>query len=233
MNRKALLLAAMAGIWLLAAHTAKAQEPSYSATPPVESAAATSETVDGIAARIEDDILTESEVRELGTFQILVDGQRKPRAEIIRELEDQWIVRGEATAADYPEPSTEDVDRAYSQLERQFPSPAEFKRRCTTAGLSEAGARRLLAQQLYLSRFLDFRFRPAAQVTDAQVEEYYNNEFAAPLKKGGHAVPALEDVDDTIREVLVQRAINDRATTWLDDTRGRLQIDVISPEARP
>jgi hypothetical protein len=162
-----------------------------------------------------------------------VDGQPKSRAELIRELEDQWIVRGEAKAANYPEPSTEDVDRAYSQLEKQFPSPEEFKRRSTAVGLSEAAVRRLLEQQLYLSRFLDFRFRPAAQVTDLQIEEYYKTEFAAPLQKRGQPVPALDDVDDTIREVLVQRAINERAATWLDDTRGRLQIDVITPEAKP
>ena len=92
--------------------------------------------------------------------------------------------------------------------------------------------RRLLAQQLYLSRFLDFRFRPAAQITDSQIEEYYKNEFSAPLRKRGQAVPALDDVQDTIREVLIQRAISDRATAWLDDTRGRLQIDVLAPEAK-
>ena len=193
------------------------------------------QTVDGIAARIEDDILTESEVRELGAFQTLVDGQSKSRAELIRELEDQWIVRGEATAATLSrDRRTEDVDRAYSQLQRQFASPDEFKRRCASAGLSEAAVRRLLQQQLYLSRFLDFRFRPAAQVTDSQIEDYYKNEFAPQLKKRGQPVPALEDVDDTIREVLVQRAISDRATAWLDDTRGRLQIDVArQPEAKP
>jgi len=233
--RETIFILAMAiSLQALAASSANAQNGSYStiasATPSV---AGNSQTVDGIAARIDDDILTESEVRELGAFQTLVDGQAKSRAELIRELEDQWVVRGEATAATYPEPSAEDVDRAYSQLEKQFASPAEFSQRCAAAGLSEAAVRRLLQQQLYLSRFLDFRFRPAAQVTDSQIEDYYKNEFAAPLQKRGQPVPALEDVSDTIREVLVQRAISDRATAWLDDTRGRLQIDVLAPEARP
>ena len=56
------------------------------------------ETVDGIAARIEDDIITESEVRELSAFQELVEGKPKPRSEIIKELANQWIVRGETAA---------------------------------------------------------------------------------------------------------------------------------------
>jgi hypothetical protein len=81
------------------------------------------QTVDGVAARIEDDILTESEVQELGAFQQLVDGSEKPRTERIRELADQWIVRGEIETAKYPPPSAEDADRAYAQLEAQFSSP--------------------------------------------------------------------------------------------------------------
>jgi hypothetical protein len=234
MREKAFILAITISLHGLAPSPAKAQSESYSTiVSAASSSAGSSQTVDGIAARIDDDILTESEVRELGAFQTLVDGQSKPRAELLRELEDQWVVRGEATAATYPEPSTEDVDRAYSQLEKQFTSPAEFSQRCAAAGLSEAAVRRLLQQQLYLSRFLDFRFRPAAQVTDSQIEEYYKTEFAAPLQKHSQPVPALEDVSDTIREVLVQRAISDRATAWLDDTRGRLQIDVLAPEAKP
>ena len=196
-------------------------------------AAGDGQIVDGVAARIEDDILTESEVRELGAFQQLVDGSPKARTERIRELADQWIARGEIETAKYPPPSSADVDRAYTLLAAQFPSPEEFLRRCAAAGLSEAAVRRMLAQQLYLSRFLDYRFRPAAQIDAKQIETYYRDEFMPQVKAKNQTVPPLADVEDTIREVLVQRAINDRATQWLDDTRSRLKIDVVSNGARP
>jgi hypothetical protein len=188
---------------------------------------ATAQTIDGVAARIEDDILTESELRELAAFQQLVDGQSKTRAELIRELAAQWIVRGEANTAKFPRPSRVDVDRAYSELMKQFKSPEEFQARCRTAGLTEATVRRILEEQLYLSRFLDFRFRPAAQISDEDIEKYYREEFAPQLKTRGEAVPAFEDVSDTIREVLIQRAISERANKWLDETRERLKIDVV------
>lgn len=190
--------------------TTIAQQRSYSALPPDLSGSNGSQQVDGIAARIEDDILTESEVRELGDFQKLVDGQTKPRAELIQELTDQWIVRGEANAAKYPLPTPEDVDRAYAQLEKQFPA-GQFKQRYTSVGLSEAAVRRMLEEQLYLSRFLDYRFRPAVQVSEDQIEAYYKNEFTPQLKARGQAIPKLEDVADTIREVLAQREIDDRS----------------------
>jgi hypothetical protein len=226
MRAAILIFTFMAWLSSAGAKTASAQTHIYSELPP--GAGGNTQTVDGVAARIEDDILTESEVQELGAFQQLVDGQSKPRLELIRELADQWIIRGEANTAKFAQPPAEAVDRAYVQFVKQFPSPEEYQKRREAAGLTEAGVRRMVREQLYLSSFLDYRFRPAAQVDDKQIEAYYNNEFAPHLKARGEAVPALDDVEDTIREVLVQRAISDRATKWLDETREHLKIDIVA-----
>ena len=226
--RTALIVAACLGCLAGATSIRATQQDSSPA------AASTAEQpIDGVAARIEDDILTDSEVRELGAFQELVDGHAKSRDELIRELADQWIVRGEIETAKYPPPSAGDVDRAYAGLVAQFASQEDFAKRCSAVGLSDAAVRRLLQQQLYLSRFLDFRFRPATQVDSKQVEAFYNNELVPQLKAKNQTVPPLEDVDDTIREVLIQRAISQRATQWLDDTRSRLRIDVVTHGAQP
>ena len=207
--------------------SARAQSQSLSQSAP-ENPGGAALTIDGVAARIEDDILTESELRELAAFQQLVDGHSKTRAELIRELAAQWIVRGDANTAKFPRPSKADVDRAYSELMKQFKSPEEFQARCAAAGLTEAGVRRMLEEQLYLSRFIDFRFRPAAQISDEDIEKYYREEFMPQLKAHGEPLPPLEDVSDTIREVLIQRAISERAAKWLEETRNHLKIDVMT-----
>jgi hypothetical protein len=232
-QRTALSFACLALISAVASTRAFAQ----SVPPPVEAPApaspavrGTSHAVDGVAARIEDDILTESEVRELAAFQKLVDGQSKARADLIRELADQWIIRSEATNAKFPRTSAETVDHAYADFVKQFPSQDEFKQRCRIVGLTEAAVRRMLEQQLYLSRFIEYRFRPAAQVDDKQIETYYRDEFAPQLKMRGATVPLLEDVEETIREVLTQRLISERSNQWLDDAREHLRIDIISQD---
>lgn len=220
--RRAVLQLVLAAIFALPAATiARAQT-----RPPA--APAGTQTIDAIAARIEDDVITESEVRELGKYQQVVDGTAKPRDERIRELADQWIVRGEAKTARFAHPSNADIDHAYEKLVQQFRSETDFKSRCAAAGLSDSALRRILSDQLYLSRFLDYRFRPAIQVDDKQVQAYYDDEFAAVLRKRGEPVPPLDDVDEEIREVLIQRAISDRADKWLDDARERLKIDVVT-----
>jgi hypothetical protein len=227
MPRAIHILVLTAALLAFGARTARAQERSVS-DQPAKPPSGAGQTIDGVAARIEDDIITESEVRELAAFQQLVDGKPKPRSEILRELAEQWIVRGEANTARFSRPSQTDVDHAYASLAQQFKTPEEFQARCAAAGLTEAGVRRMLEEQLYLSHFIDFRFRPAAQISDQDIEKYYREEFAPQLKARGQPVPAMDEVDDTIREVLIQRAISERATRWLDETRDRLKIDVMT-----
>ena len=236
MQRAILVLAIMAWLAGPAASRGLAQTQQAAAlSPPADAGTAklAAQPIDGIAARIEDDILTDSEVRELAAFQQLVDGKSKLRDELIRELADQWIVRGEADASKYPPPTKEDVDRAYKQLVAQFPSPGEFEKQREAVGLGDAAVRRMLEQQIYLARFLDYRFRPAAQVDEKQIQAYYNDEFAPQLKARGEKVPPVDDVEDTIREVLVQRDIDTLAKQWLDDTRDRLKIDIMSNGEAP
>jgi hypothetical protein len=214
-----------ASAMLAALPIARAQQDPPIAQPSNQSRGA--QTIDAIAVRIDTGVITESEVRELADFQTLVDGSSKPRDEVIRELTDQWIVQGEADTAHFAHPSDKDVDNAYAELVKRFPSQAAFDQRCAQVELSQDAIRRQLAQELYLSRFLDFRFRPAAEVSDADVQKYYDEQFAPQLKAKGEAVPPLDEVQDKIREVLVQRDITDRANQWLDDTRARLEIDVL------
>ena len=196
--RRSLLQLGLAGISAVlaaaAAPTAFSQAQSLSASP--STATGGGPTIDGIAARIEDDVLTESEVRELGAFQQVVEGKAKSRDD---------------------------------KLVEQFPSEADFKTRCAAAGLTNSALLRIFADQLFLSRFLDYRFRPAIQIDEKQVQAYYEDEFASLLRKRGQPVPPLDDVDEEIREVLIQRAIDDRASKWLDDVRGRLKIDIVAP----
>jgi len=189
-------------------------------------------TVDSVAVRIEDDIITESEVRELGKFQELVDGKEKPRPEILEELEDQWIIRGDAATTKVAPPSAADVDKQYAAFEKQFGSPEEFQQKIKAAGLTEEDVRRLLSNQLYYSRFLDYRFRPAAQVDDEQVAAYYRNDFVPALKAKGQTPPPLEQVQERIHEVLVQQAITNLAEKWLDETRAQLRIEIPTRGAR-
>ena len=184
--------------------------------------------VDGIAARIEGDVLTESELNELSAFQRLVDGKATSRDELIRELTDQWIVNNEAQTSQFPRPSAKDVDQALAALEKQSGSHDDFQKRLAELGLTENAVRRQLDMQIYLERFLDYKFQPAAQIDEQQIDDYYNGEFTKQAQAHGQAVPPLDEVHAEIRHLLTERIITQRSTQWLDDTRARLRIEILN-----
>jgi hypothetical protein len=182
--------------------------------------------IDGIAARVEGDIITESEVRELICFQQLVEGKAGSRQDVLSELIDQWIVRAEAVNAKYPEPQDADVEEELARLRKQFPSSEAYEARLVELELTDSAVRRMIRQEIYLTHFLHYKFRPAVQVDRKQIEAYYQRELLPELKKHSEAPPALEGVEEKIQDVLVEREINRLAARWLDETKSRLQIDL-------
>ena len=111
--------------------------------------------VDRIVARIEDDIILLSEVRELGRFQQLVEERSAAGPKLLEQLIEQWIVSMEAEAARFPHPAAADVDRELARLEQQSGGPEAFARRLWTLELSRNAVRQQLERQLWLSRYLD------------------------------------------------------------------------------
>ena len=190
--------------------------------------------VDRIVARVEGDIITQSELRELAAFERLVADSSARRAaadsELLGRAIEQWIVATEATAARYPRPSPEDVDREMTRLEKSLAEPGHLAPRLRQAGLTRAALARLLERQLFLARYLDYKFRPAAQVEPEAIRRHYEQKLLPVLRGKGQPIPTLDDVQDQIRELLVQMEISARAARWLDETRSRLRIQ-IEPEA--
>ena len=189
--------------------------------------------VDHIVARIEDDIILQSQVRELGAFQQLVESHAESDDKLLDELIEQWIVETEATGSHFPQPAQSEVDREMARLTAQFPESQKYGARLNELGLSAGDVRESLTRQIYVERYLDYKFRSAVQVEPADVDAYYKQELVPELAKQNQAAPARAAVEEQIREVLVQRQISDLTVKWLDDTKSRLRIEIEKPAQQP
>jgi hypothetical protein len=203
----------------------------FAQAPAAAPASPQTQTIDRIVARVENDVILDSEVRELAAYQQLVDGRSQSREDLLAALIEQWVVRSEAEEARFPAPLPAEIDAEVERIQKTFSSAQMFRERLAAVGLTAQGLRRLIAQQLYLERYLDYKFRPAIQIDDAAIAKYYEEEFAPALRNRGQAVPPLEDVRDRIREVLVQRGINESANSWFDETKSRLQTEILPEPA--
>jgi hypothetical protein len=183
------------------------------------------ELLDQIAARVESDVILLSEVRALSRYQILVDGRAENDAAILDRLIDQWIVRNEADTARFPHPVDVEIAHGVEHLEASFASPEEYQARRKQSGLIDKEIQRMVAEQLYLSNYLDSRFRPAVQVDAKQVEDFYQQVVVPRAKARNQAPPPLDASREYIQEALVQRGINEQAEVWLKESRARLHVE--------
>jgi hypothetical protein len=188
------------------------------------------EVVDRIVARVETDIILLSDVRQLNRYQIFLDGKAQSDADILNRLIDQWIVRSEASVARFPQPTDDDVNRSIERLKRSFSSPEEFQERQKNSGITDEEIRQFVRAQLYLSNYLDSRFRPAIQIDEKAIEDFYKTRVVPRAESRGQTPPTLENARDFIQEALVQQAINEQADRWLKESRLRVRVELMLNE---
>jgi|SRR5215831_85040 len=187
-------------------------------------AARAQQVVDRIVARVEEEIILQSDVDQLARYQRLVDGKSESEAQILDRLIDQWIVRKEAEASRFPAATDVDVERGLQRLERSFRTKEDFVAQREKAGISEAELRQIVTAEAYLSNYLDSRFRPTVQVDEQAIQDFYHQALIPRAKARGQEPPSFDAARDLIQEVLIQKGINEQADKWLKESRTRLSI---------
>ena len=189
--------------------------------------------VDRIVARIEGDIILQSQVRELGAFQELIEGHAESDDKLLDELIEQWVVETEASASHFPQPAQSEVDRELTRLRENLANPEKYASRLNELGLSADQVRQLLSRQIYVARYVDYKFRPSMQIEPADIDAYYKKELLPALAKKNQPAPDRAAVEEQIRELLIQRGISDLTVKWLDDTKSRLKIEINTTGGKP
>ncbi len=192
---------------------------------------AAQEIVDRIAARVENDIILLSDIRALNQYQQFLDGKSETDSQILERLIDQWIVRTEANVSRFPQPSDAEIERSVERVRKSFNSVEEYEARKKQSGLSDAQVREMAAAQLYLSNYLDSRFRPGVQIDPKTIDDFYQKSVVPRAKARGEEPPPLDAARELIQEALVQRGINDQADQWLIESKARLHIEKLLDEA--
>jgi hypothetical protein len=187
--------------------------------------------VDRIVVRIEDDILTQSDLDQLAAYQKLVTGSADSTDRLTQELIEQWIVNSEAEAAHFPAAPETEVTSDIADIEKKFPNLDAYRARLAELGLSADDVHQMVARQTYLERYLDSKFRDSVQIDPKAVEKYFDEQLVPTLQKQGQPMPALGEVQDHIRELLTEQEITRLADQWLDESKGRLRIEIIPPPA--
>lgn len=190
-------------------------------------------TIDRIVARVDTDIILLSDVRALERYQRLVDGKSETDAQVLDRLIDQWIVRNEADTAQFPHPTADAIDHGVERVQKSFTSPEEYEAKKKQIGLSDSDVRAMVASQLYLSDYLDSRFRPSVHVEAKDIQEFYEKAVIPRAQARGQEAPSLDAARDIIRDALVRKGIDEQTERWLTESRGRIVVEKMPEQESP
>jgi hypothetical protein len=82
-----------------------------------------------------------------------------------------------------------------------------------------------LVDQQRILRIIEERLRPQAALATLEVESYYRDVFTPEYTRThGAPVPPLTEVEGQIKEILVQKKIDQLLASWLEDLRPIRQV---------
>ncbi len=195
-------------------------------------AASRAEIIDRIAVTVDNRVITASQITLEIRLTAFLDGNKldfslAARRNAANRLIEQMLIRREMEVGRYSAPSPGDVEPMLKAVQEQrFPHAGDYPQALAQYGITEEELKAHLLWQLTLLRFLDVRFRPGVEVTDAQIQSYYDkNRANLEARAGGSRNPTLDDLRDQIRRILTEEGVDQQMDAWLAEARKRSRIE--------
>ena len=189
----------------------------------------TAALVDRVAITVGNRVITELRLDEelrvtaLLNHQSIVRDLAARRAAADRLIQ-RMLIEREMQSNHYPEPTKNELDLYIDEVRKSLFGVTSVDSQLASYQLTEPILREHLASQLMLMKFIEFRFRPEAEVSDAEIQDYYNREMLAGAQARGGSVPAFKDSEDTIRLTLTEQHVDASLGQWIEETRKQLNI---------
>src|SRR5512146_2809773 len=189
------------------------------------------EIIDRIAAVVNRGVILESDVDVAVRSEAFLDG--RPLASVTQEdyrkaldrLIDQEVLRqemGDAIAV-----TDQQVRTRIAEIRSQIAegrTDAEWQARLNRYGLTPSDLEERVRVQLELWRFVELRLRPNVRVDESAIESYYRDEFLPKLRQTGAKDVPLSEVSARIRQILVERSLDQMLSAWLHNLRDQSEI---------
>jgi peptidyl-prolyl cis-trans isomerase SurA len=191
------------------------------------------ESIDRIAATVGRQVITESQVNEEIRVTAFLDAKAADWSEASRtrttnRLVDQTLIHRELEATHFPEAPADEGAHLLEQLKTATP---DFAASLTASHLSEAILIQHLQWHVTFLRFVEYRFRPGIQISEADLHDFYETQ-SREWRQQGKTVPSFEDARQDLERLLSSRYVDQALDRWLGDQRTQTQI-VFKRGAKP
>lgn len=190
------------------------------------------EIIDRVAVTVGKREITQSDIlREirLSAFfnQADPDFSSPARRKAAERLVERALIENEMEIGRYPAPQSSEIEAAFSSMKKdRFPTEELYRGALAKYGLRTEDVSLHLLLQAAVLRFIDARFRPAVQISEAEMIDYYRNRFLPQWKQGaGKPAPGFDEVRREIEETLRAERADRLVDDWLKDAKDRIRIE--------
>jgi hypothetical protein len=190
-------------------------------------AGAAAEIIDRIAISINNRVITESEILRQIRLTAFMNGEKPDfRAENKRRTADrlveQALIRREIESTRYITEASMSKT-LYEQIRSRYKDDAAYRRALAEYDVTDEDVRQSLQWQATLLEFVDIRFRPGIQISEADLKDYYDSEIAPKAAAAGEKI-TFEEARPKIEDVLTQQRVDSALDRWLGQARTQSRI---------
>lgn len=181
------------------------------------------DTVDRVAATIDRQVLTVSEINQMVEIRFFPSSDRR---EILEALIAQALRFRDVErfgAQDIPKDS---IETRVGDIQRRFASPAEFTAALARAELTLDEVRALVKRELQVEAYIQERFAPMIFVSNEDIESTYAGTWSQQRRERGLPIPALAEVREEIRALIRSRQLQQEIDKWTAQLRARANVDL-------
>lgn len=192
--------------------------------------AASQTTIDRIAATVEREVITSSEIDQLVILRVVprTSGEGEPdyRRRVLDTVIAQTLRFRDVErfgAADIP---ADAIEARLLEVRRRFGSDEEFAAALHRTELTIDDLRAILKRQLQVEAYIEERFSPLIFVSLEEIERYYRDTWVVQRRARGLDVPPLNEVREEIRNLLKAERLQSEIEKWTGQLRARANVDV-------
>ena len=193
------------------------------------------ETLNSVVASVGDTAITTRDLIEEYHFELFLEG-KSPEGNPSREESQDALNRliGQTLLAEQlrgpARPSKNGAQNAEDTLKgvrEKFSDQQAYRAALQSLGMTEPQVLKRLELYERTLQMINNRLRPAALPDPSEVEGYYKNTFVPEYaKEHGGAPPPLDSIREQIREILVQKKMNELLDSWLDRLKSTHRVTI-------
>jgi hypothetical protein len=200
--------------------------------------ASASEMLDRVVTTVNGHVILLTDWQDELRFECFTSGKKlaavsaEEEKSALDRLIDQELLREQMREPDGQAVSPQEIDDQLKSLKEDYTrnhAGADFAAALAKYGLSENYVREHVAAEVRQLKFIDARFRPSVQVSTAEIQAYYEEQLVPKLPPSDPV--DLSDVTPKIREILVQKKMDQMLNSWLETLRSQAQIKTYSSES--